>query len=194
MLSKNLMLSLILNAVFGVYAVLEILLYSANPESIGKMFNISVQNHYRAPLSDLGFLLGASIALLQILSALVLSVEAYWMASFLSGLLIPIRINATMLFLSECAPDKHRGFALSSVIFGNALGNAITYTLSRNGWLGGDMWPYISLISLILSIILFFSTWWLPESPKWLVSKSKFDKAAQSIKFYHGKKADIGEV
>ncbi|EYB99463.1 hypothetical protein Y032_0122g1062 [Ancylostoma ceylanicum] len=66
------------------------------------------------------------------------------------------------IFVTECAPDKHRGFASVALHVGHVVA------------------------SLIICCLLYISTIGIHDSPKWLVTHGEKAKAASAVRFYHG--------
>ncbi|RDL33354.1 Uncharacterized protein BP5553_08793 [Venustampulla echinocandica] len=92
------------------------------------------------------------------------------------------------LLLTEICHPQHRG-PLTTVY--NCLWSLGSLAVSCVGWgtasIGSDWsWKSITLIQALPSIIQLTGIWWLPESPRWLVSKDRADEALAVLAKYHG--------
>ncbi|CAI4227045.1 unnamed protein product [Auanema sp. JU1783] len=139
----------------------------------------------------LGFLVGVC----QLCTILLESAEFFLFAQFLTGVMIILSNCGSQLYLTECAPDEHRGFVSTVLAAGDTLAAILMYLLSNQSVLGNpDFLLYIPVISIVLCVALFLFTYELPDSPKWLVLKERWDEAKTSIRHYHGEKANMDKV
>jgi sugar porter (SP) family MFS transporter len=80
------------------------------------------------------------------------------------------------IYLSELSPARQRGRVVSLVQFMNAFGILIAYVanyaLSASG-----AWRWMIGIAVIPAVLLFIGVFFLPESPRWLVSKNRITEA-----------------
>nr|UOP56969.1 putative sugar transport protein [Thecaphora frezii] len=91
--------------------------------------------------------------------------------------------NATPLYLSEVAPTAIRGPIVSSWQLMLAIGQVIGAVIPQGSKNIDNAWSYrIPIIcNLFFIIILIAGLVILPESPRWLVSKNKNEKALASL-------------
>ena len=46
-------------------------------------------------------------------------------------------------------------------------------------------------LAAVPSVIQFFGIWFMPDTPRWLISKGRFDKARAVLYRIHGSSADV---
>ncbi|CAP32790.2 Protein CBG14183 [Caenorhabditis briggsae] len=147
----------------------------------------------------------------QLLSALTQATELFILGQILNGLQIPLRAFVTLMYITECAPDKYRGtfrlvqdtkdcekisgFASSAVIFSDVIGQLIMFSVGSPSALGKqNTWFIFPLVVIISSIVNFGMAARLPESPKWLVRQNRLEEATQAIEFYQGDSCNLNDV
>ncbi|KIH62148.1 hypothetical protein ANCDUO_07573 [Ancylostoma duodenale] len=106
--------------------------------------------------------LGIASCALQALAGWLESAELFIVGQLLLGISIPIEMVVVAIFVTECAPDKHRGFASVALHVGHVVA------------------------SLIICCLLYLSTIGIHDSPKWLVTHGEKAKATSAVRFYHG--------
>jgi MFS transporter, SP family, arabinose:H+ symporter len=109
-------------------------------------------------------------------SALCPSVSLLILARFLLGVAIGIAAVTAPLYIAEVAPSKYRGAMVAMYQFAITLGIVCAYFINYlmvddKAWRG--MFASASIPAIILTLGVFF----LPESPRWLVSVGR-DKDA----------------
>ncbi|CAG9945685.1 unnamed protein product [Clonostachys rosea f. rosea IK726] len=92
------------------------------------------------------------------------------------------------LLLTEICHPQHRG-PLTTVY--NCLWSLGSLCVSCIGWGTSSInnewsWRSITLIQAVPSVIQLCGIWWLPESPRWLVSRDRAEEALQMLTKYHG--------
>ncbi|KAK6061115.1 hypothetical protein COOONC_01226 [Cooperia oncophora] len=102
-------------------------------------------------------LLGLASCAFQGLGGWLGSAELFIVGELLLGLTIPIKMIVVSLFVTECAPDKHRGFASVALHLGDVLA------------------------SLLICLLLYIFTVDVPDSPKWLIRNGDKVRAAEAI-------------
>nr|SIP56080.1 putative sugar porter [Yarrowia phangngaensis] len=115
----------------------------------------------------------------------ILQCAAFSLAMFIVGRIVSGVgngfITATVpMFQSECARPERRG---ALVMMEGALitgGIALSYWIDFGFyWVNNDAdWRFPIAFQIIFSMFLTFSVMHLPESPRWLVMKQRFDEAA----------------
>ncbi|KAJ5669429.1 hypothetical protein N7462_010499 [Penicillium macrosclerotiorum] len=140
---------------------------------------------------------GRKIALYIIWGCLVISIfiesfATHWdhwlVAKLFSGLGVGMLQSTMPLYLSEIAPTQLRGFYINAYSFwfvvGQIFASVALQRLKANDPLEFRV-PIYTQWAMIGVIALIFVP--LPESPWWLVSKGKLDKAAKVLQSYNGK-------
>jgi sugar porter (SP) family MFS transporter len=95
---------------------------------------------------------------------------------------------ASPMLLTEICHPQHRG-PLTTVY--NCLWHFGSLIVSVVGWgtsnINGDWsWRSITLIQAVPSLAQLCGIWWIPESPRWLMSKDRPEKALAVLAKYHG--------
>ncbi len=99
-----------------------------------------------------------------------------------TGIAIGIASFVSPMYIAELVPAKVRGALVSVNMLAIATGIVIAYltdySLSGIGILG---WRYMFGLAAIPSVILSIAMWRLPDSPRWLISKSKVEEARRVL-------------
>ncbi|XGW35421.1 hypothetical protein V3C99_018996 [Haemonchus contortus] len=136
---------------------------------------------------QLRFLLGITSCAFQGFGGWLGSAELFVVGQLLLGLSIPIKLVVVTLFVTECAPDKHRGFASVALHLGDMLASLLMYWMCLPSVLGSNSaWPIVPGIASIMCILMYLFTVSIPDSPKWLVRHGDKAGAAKAMRFYHG--------
>jgi MFS transporter, SP family, galactose:H+ symporter len=115
--------------------------------------------------------IGSSLAptVIWLIAARIVSGIAIGMASFISP-----------MYIAELVPAKVRGSLVAvnmlAITTGIVVAYLVDYALSDS-----QGWRYMFGLAAIPSIILVIAMWWLPDSPRWLISKSKLDLAKRVL-------------
>ncbi|KAH7127828.1 general substrate transporter [Dactylonectria estremocensis] len=139
---------------------------------------------------------GRKIALYIIWITLVLSIfletfATHWqhwlVAKLFSGMGVGMLQATLPLYLTEIAPTQLRGFFINAYTFWFVLGQLFA-SVALNRLNAADPYDFRTAIysqwGPIGGIAIIFII--LPETPWWLVSKGKFDKAAKVLQKYNG--------
>ena len=91
------------------------------------------------------------------------------------------------LLLTEICHPQHRG-PVTAVY--NCLWNAGALLVAWIGWgtsqANNDWsWRSITFLQIVPSLIQLLFIWWIPESPRWLMSKDRPEEALQTLSKYH---------
>ncbi|KAF9237429.1 general substrate transporter [Melanogaster broomeanus] len=115
------------------------------------------------------------------------SVEMFIGARFLIGFGLVFAATASPLLVTEVAYPSHRGQATSMYNSLWYLGSIIaawttygTFTI-QSSW----AWRIPSALQGLPSVIQVVMIWFVPESPRWLVSKGKEYRALKILAYYH---------
>lgn len=101
------------------------------------------------------------------------------------GISIGMSVVVSPLYIAEAAPQEIRGNLVVYFQLAITLGIFISYLLNL---FAVDVipWRWMFAIGLIPSTILFLSTFFLPESPRWLCAKGEVKAAEIAITKLHG--------
>ncbi|CAI2357065.1 unnamed protein product [Caenorhabditis sp. 36 PRJEB53466] len=140
------------------------------------------------------FLFALIGCLCYLTSAIFKASELFMLGQVMTGCQMPLRMFVTILYITECAPDKHRGFASTALVFSSVIGQIIMYSVASPNVLGKpNTWFIFPLSAMISSLVIFCLMARLPESPKWLVRQNRMEEAGRSVEYYHGKNCCISE-
>ena len=118
----------------------------------------------------------------------------------LGGLAVGAASVMAPAYISEVSPARYRGMltsiqqiAIISGLFAAFLSNYLlageaagsTNTL----WMNYEAWRWMFWIELVPAFLFFFMLWFIPESPRFLVSSGATDKATQVLTKLQGSKA-----
>ncbi|KAJ0445573.1 putative major facilitator, sugar transporter, major facilitator superfamily [Helianthus annuus] len=124
------------------------------------------------------------------------SVYVLLVARLLDGFGIGLAVTLVPLYISETAPSDIRGLLNTFPQFTGCVGMFLAYTMvffmslqSSASW--RMMLGVLSLPSIAYFILAVF---YLPESPRWLVSKGKMDEAKHVLQLLRGKEDVSGEM
>ena len=96
------------------------------------------------------------------------SVDVMICVIFGFGALSSIRVNVGYVYLMELVPTKNQ--ALHGTIWNNS--ECLIYPLAViYFWQISKNWIYFSVIGYVLQIWSFFVSFFLPESPRWLIDQ-----------------------
>ncbi|KIK63663.1 hypothetical protein GYMLUDRAFT_986318 [Collybiopsis luxurians FD-317 M1] len=123
-------------------------------------------------------------------SAVIVSahnISAFMGGRFILGFGIAISTTAAPTWITELAPPQWRGrlgalynscFFIGSI---PATGAMVGTVKMHSTW----AWRLPLMLQIIPPIIILSFVWFLPESPRWLVQKGKFEKAREILIEYH---------
>lgn len=124
------------------------------------------------------------------------SVGTFWAESaltlfilrFLVGVGVGLEYPVAGSLLTEFLPQKHRGKRLAGLTILWFAGAALAYIVGNLILsFGGDAaWRLVLASPAVLGVLLFVLRIGTPESPRWLVSKGRFNEAEQIIKKVYG--------
>jgi len=116
-----------------------------------------------------------------------MTVAMFLVARILLGMGIPFAINGASQLIAELAYPRERpvitGLFNESWYAGSVLAAGVTlgtYAMPNN-W----SWRIPSLLQLVPSLLCLTFVWFIPESPRWLVSRDRSDEALAILIKYH---------
>jgi len=147
---------------------------------IGTVFTGSLADRFGRRTMILAACVLFGIGLLFIL--LAMHFLTLLIARLLLGVAVGIIAVAVPLYLSETAPAKLRGRAVTLFQIFLTLGILLAYIIDKLFTHSGD-WRAMFAIIYIPTGILFLSMLFLPETPRWLVAKNRLKRATRALKF-----------
>jgi SP family galactose:H+ symporter-like MFS transporter len=107
------------------------------------------------------------------------------------GLAIGVASYTAPLYISEISPPKLRGGLVSLNQLMITCGIVVSYIIDYLLSLGNNEWRWMFAVGAVPAAILFIGMLFLPETPRWLVSKGFVDKARDVLnRTQKGKDAD----
>jgi sugar porter (SP) family MFS transporter len=125
-------------------------------------------------------LAGVIFTLSAVGTAFAPSVGWLIVARVASGIGIGIASFISPMYIAELVPARVRGSLVAvnmlAITTGIVVAYLVDYALS-----GSQGWRYMFGLAALPSIGLVIGMWWLPDSPRWLISKSKVDEARKVL-------------
>ena len=97
-----------------------------------------------------------------------------------SGIAIGIASFISPMYIAELVPAKVRGSLVAVNMLAITTGIVVAY-LADYALSGIQGWRYMFGLAAVPSIILTVAMWYLPDSPRWLISKSRVDQAKRVL-------------
>jgi len=115
-------------------------------------------------------------------SATSTSLANFVAARLIGGLAVGVASILSPMYIAEVAPAQYRGRLVSlnqlAIVTGILVAFFTNYLLVDTG---ENNWRYMLLVMAAPAVLLFFSLFIVPESPRWLVAKNKDDKALKVL-------------
>ena len=103
-------------------------------------------------------------------------------ARILGGLAVGVASILSPMYIAEIAPAKYRGTLVSfnqlAIVFGILIAFFSNWLLVDTGV---NNWRWMLLVMAAPAILLFFSLFLVPESPRWLVARHRNEEALQVL-------------
>jgi sugar porter (SP) family MFS transporter len=130
-----------------------------------------------------GLLLAAAIfALSSLAMAASHSKETFIAFRFLAGAGVGMASMLSPMYIAEISPAHLRGRMVAinqlTVVIGILITNIVNYSLRNHG---ADAWRWMFGLGVVPSTIFLIGVIFLPESPRWLISANKTDKAKKVL-------------
>ncbi|MEO8779397.1 MAG: sugar porter family MFS transporter [Rhodanobacter sp.] len=97
-----------------------------------------------------------------------------------SGIGIGIASFISPMYIAELVPAKVRGALVAVNMLAITTGIVVAYLVDY-ALASSHAWRWMFGIAALPSIGLVIGMWWLPDSPRWLISRSKLDQARKSL-------------
>lgn len=121
----------------------------------------------------------------SIFSAIAGSIDVLILARLLLGLAVGLGSYSAPMYIAEVAKQNNRGALVTlnqlAITVGIMLSYVIDFIFAYHG-----QWRYMLGCGFIPAIILLLCVLSLPESPRWLVSRGRFEKAQEVLRGIHG--------
>ena len=103
-------------------------------------------------------------------------------ARILGGVAVGIASILSPMYIAELAPAKYRGMLVSlnqlAVVIGILVAFFSNYLLVGSG---ENNWRWMLVVMAVPAVLLFFSLFLVPESPRWLVARNRNDEALKVL-------------
>lgn len=155
---------------------------------VGALFGGFPTNKYgrKKTLIAIGFLYTIS----ALGSGLAVDPISFSIFRFLGGLGVGISTISAPAYIAEIAPTKHRGKLVSmyqfNIVFGILMAYLSNYLLST---IDHDAWRWMIGIEAIPALIYTVLTFFIPMSPRWLISKDRFTEAKAILEVMNTEKS-----
>ena len=136
--------------------------------------------------------MAALFALGSLLSAAATGVVMLFVARLILGVAIGTASMLTPLYLSEMAPKEKRGAVVSLNQLCITLGILISYLVDFGFEHVAGTWRWMLGVGAVPGLLLGVGMLFLPESPRWLASKGRFDQAADVLRMIRDRQ-DVDE-
>jgi sugar porter (SP) family MFS transporter len=113
-------------------------------------------------------------------TALAPTVDWLIAGRMISGIAIGIASFISPMYIAELAPAKARGSLVSVNMLAIATGIVVAYLVDY-ALSGAQAWRYMFGLAAIPSVILTIAMWRLPDSPRWLITKSRVAQARRVL-------------
>ncbi len=128
------------------------------------------------------------IALLYLLSAawsaLAMDLSQLMIARFLGGLGVGASSVVAPMYITEIAPADRRGQLVAAFQFNLVLGILVAYLsnyLIGSSLADGSNWRFMLGIEVLPAIAFLGALFWVPRSPRWLITKAKQPEEALAV-------------
>ncbi|HQG08637.1 MAG TPA: sugar porter family MFS transporter [Dysgonamonadaceae bacterium] len=118
------------------------------------------------------------------------SIEWFVFSRIVGGIGIGLASNISPMYISEISPSSVRGKFVSfyqlAIVLGILSAQIINWLIAKpliegedilSSWNGQMGWRYMFWAGTIPALLFFLLVFFIPESPRWLASKLKYDKA-----------------
>src|SRR5258708_7560868 len=126
-----------------------------------------------------GLLLAAAVFCISFLAMSLAQGRFFFIgARFMAGIGVGMASMLSPMYIAEISPAHLRGRMVAinqlTVVIGILITNLVNYGLRT---VGEDAWRWMFGLGAIPAALFFMGALWLPESPRWLVSVGRADRA-----------------
>ncbi|MGB7757510.1 MAG: sugar porter family MFS transporter [Salinisphaera sp.] len=133
-------------------------------------------------------------ALLFVVGALVCVVAPgptlLWIGRILLGLAVGVASFTAPLYLSEVTPERIRGTTISFYQLMVTVGILAAF-VSNAAFSYIESWRWMFGVLIIPAVLLFFGALSVPNSPRWLAAKDRFDEARDVLSKLRGTREEV---
>ena len=123
------------------------------------------------------------------------SLVSFIAARILGGLAVGVASILSPMYITEVAPAKYRGSLVSlnqlAIVIGILVAFFTNYLLVDTGV---NNWRWMLMVMAVPAILLFFSLFLVPESPRWLVARMRNNEALSILIKTSGQESATAEL
>ncbi|RFU25468.1 hypothetical protein B7463_g10874, partial [Scytalidium lignicola] len=118
-----------------------------------------------------------------ILQTSAVNIAMFIIGRFIIGMGLAVAATATPTYVAETLPPKHRAFALGLYYSCWGVGTMIASGICYRSQFVTSTWAWRipSLIQIVPSLACIFILIFVPESPRWLISKDRHEEALEIL-------------
>ncbi|KAJ6003491.1 Major facilitator superfamily domain general substrate transporter [Penicillium sp. IBT 35674x] len=115
------------------------------------------------------------------------AIHSYWqimVGRIVNTLALGILANAIPTYLAEISPLSIRGTLINCYQFSVSVGAVLVTTMNWGMHLRTDQWAYrlVLLIQILVPIFYIIGSFFVPESPRWLIGNGQFADAEKELR------------